>query len=138
MKLRPLANQIKKYEDELLPDYKELDNHAYLKNTNDNILWIHSVDDPMANYKHNAKEVLKMDNPNVHVLTVENKLHNPQYTKEAVDKMNAWIGEYNQLLQDNKFNSPEERKAYFSDKPIEEMTTQDPAIYDEIFKFLES
>ena len=112
------------------------DNRAYLASTNDKLLWIHSTDDPMVNYKYNAGQVLKLNNPNVRVITVENKRHNPQYTHEALKTMNAWIGEYNRLVREKKLATPEARKAYFADKPIERMTERDPAVFDEILHFI--
>ena len=118
--------------------YGELDNRAYLAATKDQLLWIHSTDDPMVNYEYNAGQVLKMGNPNVRVITVEDKKHNPQYALEAVETMYAWIGEYTRLIQEKQLNTPEERKAYFADKPIGRMTAQDPAVYDEILQFIEA
>ena len=136
VKLRLLANRVKQYEKNLDPLYGTLDNCAYLASTKDRILWIHSTDDPMANYRHNAERAAKLSNPNVRVITVEHKKHNPQYSAKALETMNAWIGEYNRLIQEKKLGSLEEKKAYFADKPIGYMTEQDPVIYDEILCFL--
>lgn len=136
VKLRILADRVKRYEKKLDPIYGSIDNRAYLAETNDKILWIHSTDDPMVNYKYNAGRVLKAANPNVRLITVENKRHNPQYKKEALDTMNAWISTYNRLVSEKQLNSPEEKKAYFADKPIGRMTEQDPEIYAEIVPFI--
>ena len=89
LKLRPLANQVKRYERKLDPLYGAVDNRAYLAATRDRILWFHSTDDPMVNYKYNAGQVLRLNNPNVRVVTVEHKKHNPQYSREALETMNA-------------------------------------------------
>lgn len=136
VRLRLLANRVKRYEKKLDPVYGALDNRKYLAETKDKILWIHSTDDPTVSYRYNAKQVLKLGNPNVRVVTVENKKHNPEFTEAAVANMNLWIGEYLRLVGEKKLVSPEERKAYFRDKPIERMTEQDPAVYDEIFSFI--
>ena len=138
VKLRILANQVKQFEKKLDPYYGLLDNRAYLKTTKDRLLWIHSVDDPMVNYRYNAGQVLEIANPNVRVITVENKKHNPQYSKEALDTMNAWIGGYNRLIREKKLRTMEEKKAYFADKPVSKMTAQDPEIYKEILQFIEA
>ncbi len=137
VKFRILAGAVSRYEKKLDPVYGNADNTAYLKTTRDKILWIHSTDDPVVNYKHNAGRAEKLNNPNVRVIKVENKKHNPQYTRAALDNMNAWIGGYNKLLSENKLATAEERKAYFADKPIARMTEQDPAVYGEILRFLE-
>ena len=135
-KLRILANRVKSFEKKLIPRYGSIDNRAYLATTKDKLLWIHSTDDPMVNYKYNAGHVLKIANPNVRVITVENKKHNPEYTDEALKTMRAWMGEYYRLIREKKLATPDARAAYFADKPIGRMTEQDPAIFDEILKFI--
>ena len=117
VKLRPLANIVKRYERRLDPRYGALDNRTYLKDTTDKILWIHSSDDPVVDYRYNAAVVLASDNPNVRVLTVDGKKHNPQYSAEALSTMNAWIGEYYRKVRDKQLVTLEERKSYFADKP---------------------
>ena len=135
MKFRVLANCVKRYENKLDPEYGSLDNRAYLKTTKDKLLWIHSTDDPMVNYRYNAGQVVKMNNPNIRVITTEHKKHNPQYTKEALEIMNEWMGTYNRLLRENRLETPDARKAYFSDKPVARMTAQDPEVINEILRF---
>ena len=67
---------------------------------------------------------------------MENKKHNPQYSKEALETMNAWMGEYYRLIWEKQLETDEARKAYFADKPIGSMTKQDPAVFDEILRFI--
>ena len=136
VKLRVLANRIKRFERKIDPNLGSLDNRAYLASTTDRILWFHSTDDPMVNYRYNAGQVLKIGNPNVRVVTFEHKKHTPQYTQEALETMNAWIGEHERLVQNKTLDSLESRKAFFADKPIERMTAQDPAVLDEILRFI--
>ena len=136
VKLRLLANRIKAYEKKLDPRLGTLDNRAYLAKTQDKLLWIHSTDDPLVNYKYNAGQAMALNNPNLRVVPVEGKKHQPQYTAEALEKMNAWMGGYNQLLREKRLNSLEEKKAYFADKPMGRMTEQDPAVIGEILAFL--
>lgn len=136
VKLRVLANRIKRFERKLDPRYGGLDNRAYLAKTRDKLLWIHSKDDPVVSYQHNAKQVLRLGNPNVRVVTVEGKKHLPQYTAEALQKMNAWMGGYDRLVREKKLTTPEEKQAYFADKPAAGMTEQDPAVIGEILRFL--
>ena len=133
-----MANRVKRYEEKLLPRYGRGDNRAYLATTQKRILWIHSTDDPMVNYKYNAGRVVQMGNPYLRVLTVEGKRHNPQYSKEALDTMSAWFGQYNRLLREGRLDTAEARADYFADKPISMMTRQDPEIYREILSFLRS
>lgn len=136
VKLRVLANRVKRFEQKLDPRYGGLDNRAYLASTQDKLLWIHAPDDPVVDYRYNAGLVKRIGNPNVRVLTVEGKQHLPQYTVEARNKMDAWIGEFNRLVREKKLNDLEEKKAFFADKPVAEMTEQDPAIIGEILRFI--
>ncbi len=136
VKLRLLADRVKIYEKKLDPHYGAVDNRAYLRETTDKILWIHSTDDPLVNYKYNAGQAEKAGNPNVRVITVEGKKHNPEYTKEALQTMNAWIGTYNRMVQNKELETLEAKKAYFEDKPIGRMTELDPAVFDEILRFI--
>ncbi|MBR4768801.1 MAG: alpha/beta hydrolase, partial [Lachnospiraceae bacterium] len=130
IKSRFLVGRVKRYEEKLNPDFASLDNLAYLKTTTDRLLWIHSSDDPIVNYPLNAGKALEAGNPNVRVITAEGKKHNPQYTSEALAAMNAWIGGYSRLVKEKKLRTPEERKAYFADKPVDRMTDLDPAVMD--------
>ena len=136
VKLRPLADCVKRFERKLDPFYGALDNRRYLAATKNKLLWFHSTDDPMVNYKHNAGRALKLGNPNVRIVTMEGKKHNPQYSREALETMNAWIGEYQRLIGAQKLTTLEEKRAYFADKPIGAMTAQDPAVYEQILAFI--
>ena len=138
VKLRILANRIKRFEKKLNPRYGNIDNVKYVAETTDKLLWIHSTDDPMVNYKFNAGKVEKAGNPNVKLITVNNKRHNPQYSADALQTMNAWIGGYNKLVSEKQLNTLEERRAYFADKPIARMTEQDPEIFEIIISFIEA
>jgi pimeloyl-ACP methyl ester carboxylesterase len=130
VKLRPLADIVRRFEKKQNPDFKD-DNKTYIKTTTDKLLWIHSTDDPMANYKYNAGQVEKANNPNIKLIKTENKKHNPNYTGEALDNMTKWLGEYGSLTD------PEAKKTFFSDKPIAQMTAQDPEIFTEILNFID-
>lgn len=131
------ANIIRRYEKKLDPRFGTLDNRAYLAETRDRLFWIHSTDDPMVNYSHNAGQVIALGNPNVRVITAEHKRHNPQYSAEALETMNEWIGGgYNRLIREKQLTTAEEKKAYFADKPIGWMTAQDPAVYEEILRLI--
>ena len=138
VKLRLLADRVKRFERKWDARYGMADNRTYLAHTMNKILWIHSTDDPMVNYKYNAGRVEKLGNPNVRVVTLTGKKHNPQYTAAALETMHAWIGEYNRLVSERKLDTPAARKAYFADKPIARMTSQDPSVYDEILRFIEA
>lgn len=136
VKLRFLANGVKRFERKLDAHYGSLDNRKYLSSTTDKILWIHSSDDPMVSYKYNAGQIAKIHNPAIRLMTVEGKKHNPQYTMEALSTMHAWMGEYERQVREGQLDTLEKRKEYFADKPAARMVTQDPEILKEILQFL--
>ncbi|MBO4383887.1 MAG: alpha/beta hydrolase [Clostridia bacterium] len=136
VKLRLLTGGVTRYEKKRIPRFRKLDNRAYLASTEDKILWIHSKDDPVVNFKYNAGQAIKLGNPNVRVIAVENKQHMPQYTRESLGRMNEWLGEYNREVNEKKLVTPEEKKAFFLDKPVIRMMEPDPAVFGEILDFI--
>ena len=67
----------------------------------------------MVNYAHNAGQVLKTGNPNIRVITLEHKKHNPQYSEEALKTMNAWMGGYNRLIREKQLDTLRSKKSLF-------------------------
>ena len=136
VKLRILANVFKRYENKLNPEFKKVNNWKYLKKTEDDLLFFHSKDDSMVKYKYNAGKVAKIKNPHIKCYIYEGKKHNPNYSKEGLDFMNMTMGGYYQLLRDGQLQTLEERKEYFSDKPIGKMTAQDKDVWKIILDFI--
>ena len=137
VKIPLLARGVERFEKKRYPQFGSAQNRDYLSSTQNNVLWIHSTDDAMVSFKHNAAKVKKLQNEHVRVIPIEGKKHNPQYTAQAVETMNAWIGEYTELVKENKLATLEARQAYFAEKPAEEMTRQDPRVWREILDFIE-
>jgi len=136
VKLRFLANKVKKEEMKINPEYGNIDNWKYLKNTTDKLLFIHSIDDQMVSFKHNTKKIMRLNKDNFSFKIVEGKKHNPQYSYDALRNMNEWMGQYYYLINQGELKSLEERKNYFLDKPIGKMTEQDEEIWGLILKFI--
>lgn len=137
VKLRFLANIVKREEKKYDPEYGNINNWKYLKNTEDKILFIHSTDDKMVNFKYNTKKVMKLNNPNFSFKIVEGKKHNPNYSYDALKTMNEWMGGYYSLINQGELKTLEERKNYFLDKPISKMTEQDEEIWELILNFIQ-
>ena len=131
-----LANIVKRYENKLNPEYKKINNWKYLKNTKDDIFFIHSTDDPMVSFKYNTKKVMKFYNSHLMFYICEGKKHNPNYSQEGLDFMNMAIGGYNNLLAKGELKTLEEKKQYFADKPIGKMTAQDENVWNKILEFI--
>ena len=136
VKLSLLANKVKKFEKKLNPEYGSIDNWEYLKNTDNELLFIHSLDDRMVNYKFNTGKVAGLNNPHIKIHTVDGKKHNPNYSMDAIKFMNESMGGYEYLIKEGKLNTLEERVKYFKDKPIGKMTEQDKEVWDVIFDFI--
>ena len=136
-KFKSLANKVQKYEKKLNPDFADFDNWSYLKDTSDELLFIHSIDDTMVSYKYNTQRVIAFNNPQIKSYICDKKKHNPNYSLEATEYMNQTMGTYYALVKKGNLKTLEERKAYFADKSIERMTEQDKEVIDIICNFLE-
>ena len=134
MTLRLLTIGPKRFEKKVNKEYARINNWKYLKTTTDKLLFIHSTDDRLVNFKHNTGKVMKINNPNLSFKIVEGKKHNPNYSWDAINNMNAWMGEY--FMRQDEFKTAEERKNFFADKPIAKMTEQDPEIMDLVLDFI--
>ena len=136
VKVRFLANAIKNYERKINKEYGNINNWKYLKNTSDKLLFIHSTDDNIVSYKYNTQRVMKINNPHLSFKIVTNKKHNPNYSSDAIKNMNEWLSQYYSLISKGELKNIEEKKNYFLDKPISQMTHQDEEIWDVILKFI--
>lgn len=109
-----------------------------LKNANVKALLIYSEDDKLCRRVHYdiLKEGLK-DKENVHVLFVQNKGHNPNYTTDAV----KLLGEFSKARAKfaKKKNVTKKQKAQFvASFDWQRMTEQDEAVWKEIFHHLDN
>ncbi len=100
------VNSILRYERSLYPNY--YDNNAIdnLNNRDDvKALIIHSKDDSIVSYKNNALKLMKyVTNKNVTYCIVDNKNHNPQYSKQAVINLTNYMHKLESLNSDELKN----------------------------------
>lgn len=132
---RFVASKIEKYEKQI-SEYNSINNYEYLKHTSDDILFIHSLDDPTVKYKVCIKKLTKLDNTHLSFYIVNHKHHNPLYTEEAVKYKDEIIDTYFDKLRKNKFKSLEERKEYFKDVNIDDLTAKDEIVINKISNFI--
>ena len=130
-------SRILKYEDKLYPEYKNLSNIDYLKNTTDDIFYIQSDDDTMVPYRIGLKVVESIDNPHIKKLKMSNRKHNPNYTDAAVKYMNEVFGNYYYLLKQKKLKTNEDKINYFKDVSLAKLVEQDEDLFDQIAAFIE-
>lgn len=101
------------------------------------ILVVTSLDDPLVNAKQNTLKLKKYNKKdNHHFLLVNNRLHNPNYTKDAANYLNFKLKEFNKLVKTKKLNTFEEMKKYFESTDWNRATAQDMDVFNQIFKFL--
>ena len=136
MKIGLLTIGPRNFEKKANKEYASINNWKYLKTTSDKLLFIHSTDDQMVNFKHNTNKVMKIKNPNLSFKIVEGKKHNPNYSMDAIKNMNTWMGQYFSLIRQGELKTLEERHNFFLDKPISKMTEQDPEIMDLVLDFI--
>ena len=131
-----ITHFILRYERKVEKEYDSIDLPKYLRETQDKVLFIQSVDDSMVPYETSLKVAEESNNPNIETIKLNGRKHNPNYTETAINYMNEVFGEYNRLAKYKKFQSDEERIAYFKDVSIEKLTEQDEALFDEIDSFI--
>ena len=132
-----ITKGILKYEKKVNPVCYNLDNIAYLKTTSDKLLFIHSLDDQVVSFENSTKIVEQLNNPNIKIIKVNNKKHNPNYSDAAIAYMNEVFGTFNTLVKEKKIKTAEDRINYFKDVSIDKLTEQDPEIFKEIYSFID-
>jgi pimeloyl-ACP methyl ester carboxylesterase len=108
-----------------------------LSGTNAQALLVYSENDMLVKKSHydRLKSGLS-DKDNVRFLLVKNKGHNPNYTEDAVGYLGEFSAKRTKLL--NKKNlTAEEKRAFIDSWDWNRMTTQDDAVWKEIFECLE-
>ena len=134
---RFITHFLVRYEKKTLPQYSKIDVLNYLKTTDDDLLFFHSVDDPMVKYSISMKVVEQIDNSHIETVKYLNKKHNPQYTEAALEYMNEVFGKYNRLSASKNITSDEERIAYFKDVSLDRVTELDEKVMGKIIAFIE-
>ncbi len=133
-----IFSSILRYEKKVNPEYSNINNFKYLKNTTDKILFIHSQDDRVVPYKATTYKIYKkIKNDNLDFLIVDRKAHNPNYTSEAIKYMQDTFYTFGQLVMDKELNTLEEKQAYMKSKDVFKMTEQDDEVFEKIFNHIE-
>lgn len=131
MKVKVFSKAIAKYEKKVEPKYYPIDNYRYIKETKDKLLIIHSKDDPVVNYGAALKPIIEANNPNVEILSVNGRGHNPNYSDNAAKIVTEVFSKYYNLKKD------EDKKALMEKQDVWAMTEQDPEIFNKIKSFIE-
>lgn len=136
-KSKLVLSSILRYERKTCPKTFELNNYEFLKNTEDNLLFIHSKDDPVVLYKDTIGYIEEeLHKPNIKIISVDKRGHNPNYSESAAIYLNEVFGKYNQLVKSKKIKTDEDRINYFKDVSLERLVKQDENIIEQIVKFI--
>lgn len=101
-------------------------------------LFAHSTDDAMVPYVYNTGFLKESPAAkNARFLICTDRKHNPNYTLDAVDYMNATFGAFNQALRAGKLRTLEAKKAFLADADWVRMTRQDEDFWRQVMDFLE-
>ena len=136
LKSKLIVKGILRYERKVEPELYKIDNLAYLKTTQDQLLFIHSEDDMMVPYKDSMKLVEEIANPNIKTYKLTNRKHNPNYTDSAIQYMNEVFGGYYQLIKEKKIKTDADKINYFKDVSLEKLVEQDENIIKMICDFI--
>ena len=71
-------------------------------------------------------------------LPLTGKLHNPNYTADAVRYLNGYFKELTRKIKRKELVTPQQQKAFVDSYDWHRMTTQDDAVWQEIFATLDS
>ena len=120
------------------PDFVDYNARETLEGSSTRALLIYSADDKLCRPRH--YEILKeaLDGKdNVSLMLVRGKGHNPNYTEEAVRLLGEFSKARAKLLRKKKVTA-EEKARFVASFDWEVMTAQDAAVWDRIFKHLDT
>ncbi|MBR4872691.1 MAG: alpha/beta fold hydrolase [Clostridia bacterium] len=121
------------------PGYAELDARTSLAAAEMPILLIYSDDDKTVSYKKHFLPLAEAlgTKENVTLVTLTGKDHNPNYTTAAVAKKAEMFNTRARLLKKGRLNTDEAKKAFVARWDWHAITEQDPAVWEQIFAFLD-
>ena len=90
----------------------------------------------MVPYDIGLKVVESIDNSHIHAIKLNDRKHNPNYTRDAIAYMNEVFGKYNQLIKDKKIKNDNDRIEYFKDVSLPKLVEQDQEIIKSIIDFI--
>ena len=120
------------------PRFSSFDAITSLSESNVKALLIYSDNDKLCKKKHyDILNSALSNKENVKFLLVSGKGHNPNYTQEAVKYLNGFSKARAKLYRRKKLTA--EQKAHFvKSYNFQKMTEQDEAVWEKIFRHLES
>ena len=120
-------------------EYAESSAVEALKNYQGHALIIHSKDDNVLNVKYHFNKIKKAleSNNNIEFLLVDKKLHNPNYTTDAVALLSEFARERRKVAKKYKTLTEEEHNLFINSFDWWAITEQDLDIWERVFDILE-
>ena len=132
-----ITHFVLRYERKVGGEYDKIDLVKFLKETDQDIFFIQSIDDPVVPYESSTKVAEEINNPHIKIKKYQARRHNPYMKEEAVQYMLEVFGKFEQLLASKKIVTNEDRIDYFKDVSLQRLTEQDLDLFEEIFAFID-
>ena len=134
-----MYKHVYEFEASMYPKYAQSSTIEALRNYQGHALIFHSKDDNVLNVKYHFNEIKKALNKkeNLELFLVDKKLHNPNYTVEAVAYLKEYVKLRNKLLKIKKLETLEQREEFIMMFDWWKMTEQDSEVWDKILTVLE-
>lgn len=126
-------------ESEANPMYSLIDARRSLKNSPSRILYIASDNDPTVKTAYHFDTLRKNppEGANIEFFLVHGKLHNPNYSENAVTELSKMSQSMTDGMKKKTFETPEAIEAFRESWDWEKITEQDAELWDKIFDFIE-
>ena len=133
-----MYKHVYEFEASIYPKYAKSSTIEALRNYQGHALIIHSKDDNVLNVKYHFNEIKKALNnkENIEFVLVNKKLHNPNYTVEAVCYLTKYIKLRNKLFREKKLETLEQRESFIKMFDWCKMTEQDSEVWNKILDVL--
>ncbi len=127
------------FEESLNPGYATHNAADVLKESGAKALICHSTDDPIVTAKdHHSTLIEALKNtPGIRFITVNDRGHNPNFTRAAVVHKDAFFAEKRALQKKHKLKTPEQKAALIAKYDFWQATEQDMTFWNQIFSFIE-
>lgn len=134
--LKGYRKAIERLEKENNPQFSQFNAVESLSESDVKALLIYSENDQLCRRVHYDKLKAALEKKeNIRFLFVQNKGHNPNYTKEAVQYLNVFSKQRNAITRNKKATDADKEK-FVASFDWNKMTEQDPAVWDVIFRHL--
>lgn len=122
------------------PHYSHFHAVESLSNTTAKVLLIYSADDSIVSKEmhYDTLHAGLSGKENIHLMLVDGKDHNPNFTADAVQYKNAFFKELTRQEKKKMLDTPDKRKAFMDSFDWYRMTAQDEAVWSAVIDHLKS